>query len=117
MSDDGKTLFQKIADGEIPAEKVYEDELAVAFRDIDPKAPTHVLVIPREPVVSIAAAGEQHRDLLGHLMLVAARVAADEGLAEQGYRVVTNVGEHGGQSVFHLHLHVLGGRPLNWPPG
>ncbi len=111
------TIFQKIIDREIPADIVYEDDRALAFRDISPKAPVHVLVIPKKPIRSIAAAGEDDRDLLGHLLLVARDVARAEGLAENGYRVVTNIGRDGGQSVDHLHLHVLGGRGLSWPPG
>ena len=111
------TIFAKIAAGEIPADIVYQDERAVAFRDIDPKAPVHILVIPRKPLQSLAHAAEEDADLLGHLLRVAARVAEAEGLPENGYRVVTNVGRDGGQSVDHLHLHVLGGRALGWPPG
>jgi histidine triad (HIT) family protein len=110
-------IFCKIAAGEIPAQLVYEDEAAVAFRDINPQAPTHVLVIPREHVASLAEAEEGHGSLLGRLLLAAARVARDEGLDESGYRTVINTGAGAGQSVFHLHLHVLGGRPLKWPPG
>lgn len=116
-SGDEKTVFARIADGEVPADIVYQDEQAVAFRDLSPQAPIHVLVIPRKPLRSIAAAGEEDRELLGHLLLVAARVAREQGLEEDGYRVVTNVGRDGGQTVFHLHLHVLGGRPMAWPPG
>jgi len=106
-------IFCKIAAGEIPADAVYRDEKAMAFRDIDPKAPTHILVIPTRHVASVAEVDDA---LAGHLMTVAARVARDEGL-DNGYRVVTNVGADGGQTVDHLHLHVLGGRPLTWPPG
>jgi len=113
----GKTIFARIADGEVPADIVYQDELAVAFRDLDPKAPVHVLIIPRRPLASVAAAGEEDRELLGHLLLVAARVAREQGLEEGGYRVVTNVGRDGGQTVFHMHLHLLGGRAMGWPPG
>ena len=110
-------IFCKIVAGEIPAQLVYEDEGAVAFRDINPQAPTHVLVIPRAHVASLAEAGEGHESLLGRLLLAAARVAREAGLAESGYRTVINNGAGAGQSVFHLHLHVLGGRPLKWPPG
>jgi len=109
------TLFTKIIQREIPADIVYEDDVALAFRDIAPQAPVHVLVIPKEPVQSLATAEDTH--MLGHLMGVARDVARSEGLEEQGYRVVTNIGTDGGQSVFHLHLHVLGGRTLSWPPG
>jgi len=111
----GDTIFGKIARGEGDADVVYQDDRAVAFRDIHPQAPTHVLVIPREPIAKVADAGEQHADLLGHLLLVAGRVAASEGLED--YRLVVNNGAGAGQSVFHLHVHVLGGRPLGWPPG
>ncbi|HEV3470018.1 MAG TPA: histidine triad nucleotide-binding protein [Pyrinomonadaceae bacterium] len=110
-------LFCKIAAGEIPAQLVYQDERAVAFRDINPQAPTHVLVIPREHVASLAEAEEGRESLLGHLLLAAARVARDAGLEASGFRTVINNGAGAGQSVFHLHLHVLGGRPLSWPPG
>jgi histidine triad (HIT) family protein len=110
-------LFCKIAAGEIPAQLVYEDERAVAFRDINPQAPTHVLVIPREHLASLADAGDGHESLLGHLLLAAARVARAGGLADSGYRTVVNTGAGAGQSVFHLHLHLLGGRALQWPPG
>lgn len=113
----GKTVFAKIADGELPADKVFEDEHCLAFKDIDPKAPVHILVIPRRPLVSLADCGESESGLLGHLMVVAARVAREHGLEDGGYRVVTNIGADGGQSVAHLHLHVLGGRALGWPPG
>ncbi len=111
------TVFARIIAGEIPADKVYEDDRCVAFRDIDPKAPVHVLVVPRKPLVSVAEAGEEDAELLGHLLLVAARVAREQGLDERGYRLVTNVGVDGGQTVGHLHIHVLGGRPMGWPPG
>ncbi len=111
------TVFQKILDGEIPADFVWQDDHCVAFRDITPKAPVHVLIIPRKPLTSLAAAQEEDAGLLGHLLHVAARIADQEGLAEGGYRVVTNIGDDGGQSVEHLHFHILGGRPLSWPPG
>jgi len=114
MSD---TLFSKIVRKEIPASILYEDDQALAFEDIHPKAPVHFLVIPKTPIVSLDAATEQDISLLGHLQYVIGKVARDQGLAQDGYRVVTNVGRHGGQSVFHLHYHVLGGRPLDWPPG
>ena len=111
-------LFCKIAAGEIPAKIIYEDERAVAFRDINAQAPTHVLVIPRAHVASLSEAVERDdRDMLGHVLSVAARVAAQEGLSDSGYRTVINTGAGAGQSVFHLHLHVIGGRPLGWPPG
>ena len=111
------TIFEKIIAGEIPSDRVYEDELVYAFRDIDPKAPTHILVIPKKPIPRVAEAGEEDRELLGHLMLKAAEVAREVGLAETGYRLVINNGRDGGESVPHLHCHILGGRPLTWPPG
>lgn len=111
------TIFQKIIDGEIPADKVYEDDEVLAFRDIQPQAPTHVLVIPKKPIVSMAHAEPADDALIGKLMRIAAQVAREQGLDEAGYRLVTNIGVQGGQSVFHLHIHVLGGRQMAWPPG
>src|SRR5919107_1170121 len=110
-------LFCKIVAGEIPAKLVHEDERAVAFRDINPQAPTHALVIPRAHISSLAEAGEGDESLLGHLLRVAALVARQEGHAEGGYRTVINTGRDAGQTVFHIHVHVLGGRTLTWPPG
>ena len=110
-------IFCKIVAGEIPATKVYEDGRAVAFRDINPQAPTHALVIPRAHVASLNEAEESDEATLGHLLRVAARVARDEGHADEGYRTVINTGPRSGQTVFHIHVHVLGGRDLNWPPG
>lgn len=111
-----KTLFQRIADGEIPAKLVHQDDRCVAFHDIAPQAPVHILVVPREPVARIAEATPAQAELVGHLLLVAARVAADQGLRD-GYRLVVNNGRHGGETVPHLHVHLLGGRALDWPPG
>lgn len=111
------TIFAKIIAREIPADIVYETEQVLAFRDIQPQAPVHVLVIPKTPVVSLDHASAEHASLMGALMLACAEVARLEGLDVDGYRVVTNIGRHGGQSVYHLHFHVLGGRPLGWPPG
>jgi histidine triad (HIT) family protein len=111
-----KTIFKKIIDGEIPAKIAYEDDLCLAFHDISPQAPTHVLVIPKKEIPSLAAASDDDVQLLGHLMRVARDLAKQLGLAD-GYRVVANCGRDGGQSVDHLHLHVLGGRQLGWPPG
>jgi histidine triad (HIT) family protein len=111
-----KTLFSKIIDREIPAEIEHEDEHCIAFRDIDPKAPVHVLVVPRKPVPRIAEAQPEDVELLGHLLLVAARTAKKLGL-DQGFRVVVNNGPQGGESVPHLHVHLLGGRKMAWPPG
>ncbi len=113
----GDCIFCKIVAGQIPAAKVYEDERAVAFRDINPQAPTHALVIPRQHVASLSEAGEDDEALLGHLLRVAARVAHDAGHSEGGYRAVINNGPDAGQTVFHVHVHVLGGRALTWPPG
>src|SRR5947209_17320429 len=110
-------IFCKIVAGEIPAAKIYEDERAVAFSDINPQAPMHALVIPRAHVASLNDASESDEALLGHLLRVAARVAADEGHAGEGYRTVINTGARAGQTVFHVHVHVLGGRTLAWPPG
>ncbi|HWS85492.1 MAG TPA: histidine triad nucleotide-binding protein [Pyrinomonadaceae bacterium] len=110
-------IFCKIVAGGIPAAKIFEDERAVVFRDINPQAPTHALVIPRAHVASLNEAGEGDEALLGHLLLIAARVAREEGLGESGYRTVINTGAGAGQSVFHIHVHLLGGRSLTWPPG
>lgn len=112
-----KCIFCKIADGEIPASKVYEDEHVVAFNDINPGAPVHILIIPRRHISGIAALSGEDRELMGHIVLTAARLAKEKGIEENGYRVVVNQGEHAGQSVPHLHLHLLGGRALGWPPG
>jgi histidine triad (HIT) family protein len=114
---EGDTIFGKIIRKEIPAAIVYEDEEVLAFRDIAPVAPVHILLIPKRPIVNVAAATEEDGVLLGRLMLTAARIAKAEGLEETGYRIVTNNGAHAGQTVFHLHLHILGGRALGWPPG
>ena len=112
-----ETIFSKIIRKEIPAKIVYEDQWSLAFADIHPQAPTHVLVIPKKPIRSLAEATEEDKELLGHLQLVVAKVAETCGLSQGGYRVVTNIGSDGGQSVPHLHYHILGGRPLDWPPG
>ena len=110
-------LFCKIIAGKIPGEFVQQDERCVAIRDINPQAPTHVLVIPREHLESLDDASQKDESLLGHLLRVGARVANDLGHGEDGYRTVINTGAGAGQSVFHLHVHVLAGRPMNWPPG
>ena len=112
-----ETIFSKIIRREIPADIVYEDEQALAFRDVSPQAPTHILVIPKEPLASVADAREQDAALLGHLMVVARKVACDAEILEDGFRLVVNTGKDGGQTVPHLHIHILGGRPLSWPPG
>ena len=111
------TIFTKIINREIPANIVYEDEHCLAFRDINPQAPVHVLLIPKTPIVSLdELSSEQHQPLCGHLMLTVPRVASHLGLSG-GYRTVINTGNHGGQTVMHLHIHILGGRDLTWPPG
>ena len=110
-------LFCNIIAGDIPGEVVHRDERCVVIRDINPQAPTHVLVIPLEHLESLDDASQRDEPLLGHLLRVGARVANDEGHSENGYRSVINTGAGAGQSVLHLHIHVLGGRPLHWPPG
>ncbi|SRR5579883_930858 len=117
MSQTTETIFSKIIQREIPAEIVYEDDLALAFKDINPQAPIHILVIPKKPIPQLAEAESEDRDLLGHLLLTAKHVAEQAGLQEKGYRIVINTGPDGGQTVFHLHLHILGGRQMTWPPG
>lgn len=112
-----KTLFERIANREIPANIVHEDEHVVAFRDINPVAPVHVLIVPRRPIPRIADAAPEEAALLGHLLLAAARVASQLGLDSSGYRLVINNGRDAGESVPHLHCHILGGRSLSWPPG
>ncbi len=114
MSD---TIFGKIARGEIEADLIYEDDDVVAFQDISPQAPTHVLVIPRKPIATLNDALPEDAELIGRLVLTAAKIAKQMGIAEDGYRTVINCNAGAGQTVFHLHLHVLGGRPLQWPPG
>lgn len=111
-----KTLFEKIIDKEIPATIVYEDEHCVAFRDINPGAPTHVLLVPRKPIPKLSDANTADQALLGHLLLVAPKLAAQLGVGD-AFRLAINNGAAAGQSVFHLHVHILGGRPLKWPPG
>ena len=110
-------LFCKIVAGEIPAEVIWESDSAVAFRDINPQAPTHVLVIPKRHVATINDLSDDDRETVGDLFIAAKRIAADEGLAEDGYRVVMNCNAAAGQTVFHIHLHLLGGRQMTWPPG
>ena len=110
-------LFCKIVDGDIPADIVYEDDSLIAFRDIAPKAPTHILLIPRRHIATMNDLQDGDVSLAGELFVTAATIAADEGLADDGYRVVMNCNEAAGQSVFHIHLHLLGGRAMSWPPG
>jgi histidine triad (HIT) family protein len=117
MTTEQDCIFCKIVSGAIPAARVFEDDRTVAFRDINPHAPTHALVIPRAHIASLSETTEEDEALLGHLLRVAARVAHEEGRAESGYRTVINTGADSGQSVFHIHVHVLAGRTLTWPPG
>lgn len=112
-----KTLFSRIIDGEIPGDFVHQDEHCVAIRDIAPQAPVHILIIPRKPLPGIQDAADADLSMLGHLLLVGRRLAESEGLLAPGFRLVINAGEDGGQSVPHLHVHLLGGRGLAWPPG
>jgi histidine triad (HIT) family protein len=112
-----KTLFEKIIAREIPASVVYEDDRVLAFKDINPGAPTHVLIVPKKPIPRIAEAQAEDQQVLGHLLLKAAEIAKQLGLAQGGYRLVINNGPDAGESVPHLHLHILGGRSLHWPPG
>ncbi len=111
------TLFEKIVNREVPAQIIHEDDRCVAIRDINPQAPIHVLVIPKKVIPRLGEATEADETLLGHLLLTAAEVAKREGIAENGYRVIVNQGWHAGESVPHLHVHVLGGRQMKWPPG
>jgi len=112
-----ETLFSKIIRKEIPAKIVFEDESCLAFHDVSPQAPVHVLVIPKKPIESLVQLQSADAELLGHMWLVIPKVAAELGLSESGYRVVVNCGREGGQSVDHLHFHILGGRSMKWPPG
>lgn len=110
-------LFCQMIAGEVPVDLLHQDDVCVVIRDINPQAPTHVLIIPREHMESLNEASVRDEAVLGHLLRVGARIANDEGHAEDGYRTIINTGGGAGQSVFHLHVHVLGGRPMNWPPG
>jgi histidine triad (HIT) family protein len=111
-----KTIFQRIIEREIPSTSVYEDDVCYAFRDINPQAPTHILIVPKKPIARLNEANPADQALLGHLLLTAARIAREQKL-DRGYRIVINHGADGGESVPHLHLHLLGGRSLRWPPG
>jgi histidine triad (HIT) family protein len=106
------TIFGRIVRGEIEADVVYQDDLVTAFRDINPRAPTHVLIVPNEPVATVADVEERHEAALGRMFTVARRIAEEDGIAESGFRLIINTRDHGGQEVYHLHMHVLGGRPL-----
>ncbi|CAH0717162.1 unnamed protein product, partial [Brenthis ino] len=116
-SEGGDTIFGKILRKEIPAKFVYEDDQCVAFNDVNPQAPKHILVIPRKPISQLSKAEDADEQLLGHLLIVARKVAAQEGLDKSGFRLVINDGKNGAQSVYHLHIHILGGRQMQWPPG
>lgn len=116
MTNAPETIFTKIILRDLPADIVYEDDTTLAFRDIHPQAPVHILVIPKQVIPTIAQATDQDQNLLGHLLLVAKQVAEQEKL-DQGYRLVINCGNDGGQTVYHLHVHILGGRSMQWPPG
>ncbi len=111
------TIFKKIIDKEIPADLVYEDDLCLAFKDIDPKAPVHILIIPKKEIPSMAEVAESDEKILGHLLAVASQIAKDQGISDSGYRLVVNTNNEGGQEVYHLHIHLLGGRQMTWPPG
>tara|TARA_B100000575_G_C23012062_1_gene582966 strand:+ start:515 stop:856 length:342 start_codon:yes stop_codon:yes gene_type:complete len=111
-----KTLFEKIIDKEIPAEIIFEDEIAIVIKDINPQAPTHLLIIPKKVIPKLSDSSDDDKNVLGHLMLIARDISNELGLDET-FRLVVNNGAKAGQSVFHLHIHLLSGRPLNWPPG
>ena len=111
------SIFTKIIKREIPAAIVYEDDECIAFRDIDPKALVHILLVPRKEIPSLAQVTENDKTLLGHLMVKASEIAKAEGISDSGYRVVVNTNKEGGQEVYHIHMHILGGRQMNWPPG
>jgi len=106
------TIFSKIISGEAPADIVYRDDRVICFRDISPQAPTHILIVPNEAIATVNDLTPEHADLVGHMVLVAKQLAAEEGIAERGYRLVVNVNPEGGQVVYHLHMHLIGGRPL-----
>jgi histidine triad (HIT) family protein len=110
-------VFCAVRDGELPAEILYTDDRVIAIRDLNPQAPLHALVIPRQHIATLNDLRPEHNDLVGHMHLVAARLAAEAGVAEKGYRVLFNCNRQAGQTVFHLHLHVVGGRVMRWPPG
>ena len=110
-------LFCKMVSGVIPCDKVHENEYVLAFRDIDPKAPTHILIIPKKHITTLNEINKSDQDLLGELLLTAKKIAKDEGIDTSGYRTVFNCNSDGGQTVFHIHMHLFGGRPMAWPPG
>lgn len=110
------TIFEKIIAGEIPADKAYEDDLCIAIRDIEPQAPVHLLIIPKKVISRVGDASLEDQSVLGHLLLIAGKIARQEGL-KKGFRIVVNNGQAGGETVPHLHVHLLGGRQMQWPPG
>jgi histidine triad (HIT) family protein len=112
-----KTLFEKIIDREIPAEIVFEDDYVIAFNDIDPKAPVHILIVPKKVIRSINDISENDKDLIGKMFLVARNLAKEKGIDKSGFRTIFNTNDDGGQTVYHLHLHLIGGRQMKWPPG
>ena len=112
-----ETIFTKIINKEIPASIVYEDDEVIAFNDISPQAPVHILIVPKKPIPTINDASESDSELLGKIILTAKKLANDNGIADDGYRLVFNCNEGAGQTVFHIHCHLIGGRPMNWPPG
>ncbi|MDN3378474.1 MULTISPECIES: histidine triad nucleotide-binding protein [unclassified Pseudoalteromonas] len=111
-----ETIFTKIINREIPADIIYEDELSLAFKDINPQAPFHILIIPKKAIATINDITEQDTSIVGHLYVVAAKIAKQHGFSEDGFRVVMNCNEHGGQTVYHIHLHMLAGKSMGWPP-
>jgi histidine triad (HIT) family protein len=111
------SIFTRIINREIPAAIVYEDDECIAFRDIDPKAPVHILLVPKKEIPSLADVTEQDKSLLGQLLIKASEIARDHGVSDSGYRIVINTNKEGGQEVYHIHLHIFGGRQMNWPPG
>lgn len=111
-----ETIFDKIINKEIPADIVYEDDLALAFKDINPQAPVHLLIIPKQQIATTNDIAKEHREVVGHLFWVAGEIARQQGFAEEGYRTVMNCNEYGGQTVYHIHVHLLAGKPLGWPP-
>ena len=117
MTSEDKTIFKKIIDGEIPADIIYQDDFCIAFHDAFPQAPVHVLLIPKQEIVNINSLNADHQEVAGHLLLTVPKLARLLGIEESGYRVVANCGKDGGQSVDHLHLHILARRSLAWPPG
>ena len=112
-----ETIFSRIIRGEIPCDRVFEDDRVLAFRDIKPQAPTHILIIPKVPIATVNDIAPDKGELVGHMVLVAGQIARAEGIAESGYRLVFNCNADGGQEVYHIHLHLLGGRAMSWPPG